>query len=266
MAATGQVAAVEMDFRVPDRVLTPPEPVVEDEETPDDRTLLSTPFPSTDLKPADPLAAIRQVPDRNKIVSTIGLQHLRALATASTEIRTRAESVRTASAAVENRLDLQVAEYARQLKLLRDSSEIIQTIVSDTKSNAEKIESMSEAQAALVERLDAVLNAMLAEYRPQIGEVERKWFDELERVRQTVSGGRRAPGLAHRAKVLKERLEVVRSQAKTAESNGAAAEEYGRRQLRPLQAALGARSDELARMLRKMESLSVKVEDGVVEE
>lgn len=248
-----------MDFRVPDRATTPPVAPTKEEDN-DAQSLLSKPFPVTALKTVDASAAIRKLPDGRKTIEAIGPDHLRALATASTEIRARAESLRVASALVERRLDLQVAEYSRQLKLLREAAATTDDIRTRAKSTAERAESMAAAQTTLVERLDSVLNAMLAEYRPQIGEVERKWFDELERVRQRVAGARRMPGLAHRAKILQEQLDVVRPLART--DADVAAEEYGQKQLRPLQAALGARSEELARMLRKMEALDFKVEEG----
>lgn len=254
VSSSGQIAAVEMDFRDPDRELPPPPTP---EQVADVQSILSAPFPSTTLKPADASSAIRKLPDGRKALQTIGAEHLRALATASSEIRARAESVRAASKALEHRLDSQVAEYDRQLDLVRDAAAAIPELRSRTGSTEERTRTMAAAQTVLVERLDAVLNALLAEYRPQIGEVERKWFDELERIQQRVQGAKRVPGMGHRAQVLKEQLDVVRPLAKTVEDAGG---EYGTRQLRPLQAALGARSDELARMMRKMDALSVKVD------
>lgn len=173
--------------------------------------------------------------------------------------------MRTASAVVERRVDLQVAEYARQLSVLRDAAARVKATRETATASTERYEQMVVEQVALADRLDAVLSAMLAEYRPQIGQVERKWFDELDRLRQRVSGGaavRRNQTLTHRAQVLKEQLGVVRPLAEAAQKEEGVSESqaYGQKQLRPLEQALSSRGDELARMVRKLESLSFKVD------
>lgn len=258
LAAGGQLVAVEMDMRVADR---DPLPVPEAEEPKkaeeDSHQLLTKPFsPKLEEQPSNPLGAVRKLPDSNKKLDTIGPEHLRALADAAAQINARAEAVRNASARVELRVDLQVQEYTRQLKLLRETSSALGAIQDATDAQAERTEALVEAQSSLAARLDAVLNAMLAEYRPQIGEVERKWFDELERIKAKI-GGRK--GIAHRSRILQEQLDVVRPLAQRSRQEHEAA--YGSRQLRPLQQALGERSDELARLMRRLDALSVKVDD-----
>ncbi|KAL1408218.1 hypothetical protein Q8F55_005024 [Vanrija albida] len=279
LASSGQLATVELDFRVQDRGDGAPPAEVVDEPTPADvpdaQSLLVKPFDTKAIiasvrspaQPFNPRAAVRKLPDSGKQLATIGPDHLRALADASSQVRAQAEAVRTASAAVERRVDLQVAEFARQLSVLRDAAARAKAARDTATASAERYEQMVVEQVALADRLDAILSAMLAEYRPQIGQVERKWFDELDRLRQRVNGGaavRRNQTLLHRAQVLKEQLGVVRPLAEAAQKDEGASEShaYGHKQLRPLEQALGSRADELARMMRKLESLNIKVESA----
>lgn len=267
LAQSGQLAAVEMDVRVPDRGLTAPSESTPAPE-PHSQSLLSKPFDATlPAEPFNPKAAIRKVPDSHKPLEAITPAHLRALGDAASQVRARADAISSASARVEARLDLQVAEHARQLQLLRATARSVSSLGSAAEKNAERAEEVLAAQAGLGERLDAVLTALMAEHRPQIGEVERRWFDELERVRARVAGARGQAGFAQRAQVLKEQLGVVRPLVKERAEGGEGGEGEapGARQLRPLQAALSSRGDELARLMRKMEALGLKV-DSVAED
>lgn len=242
-------------MRVADRDPLPvPEPEAPKKE--ESHQLLTKAFnPALDGKPSNPLAAIRKLPDSGKELKEIGPQHLRALADAAAQVNARAEAIRSASAKVEARVELQAQEYARQLALLRESQSALESIQDSSDAQVERTARLVDAQASLSARLDAVLNAMLAEYRPQIGEVERKWFDELERIKARIAGRK---GIAHRAKILHEQLDVVRPMAQRRKEQHEAA--YGHRQLRPLEQAIGERSDELARIMRRMDALSVRVE------
>jgi nucleoporin NUP82 len=273
LANTGQLAVVEMDFRVQDRgVAIAPEPAVPDDESQPltktfdyDAILRSIREPKT---PFNPLAAVRKLPDSNKPITSLRPEHLRALAEAAAQMHARTEAIRSASTATEHQADLALAESTRQLRRLREAANGMEAVRARAAANADRTAAMAAKQASLSTRLDAVLNALLAEYRPEIGAVERKWFDELERLRARVHGSnaRRASaqGLVHKAQVLREQLAVVRPLAKDlkAETEG----QYGTKQLRPLRAALDERSDELSRMMRKMEALAVRVGDEEGEE
>lgn len=277
-----------MDFRVQDRGTSapPPEPeevkAAEPREEADSQSLLGKPFDLKALQseisasPAvfNPRAAVRKVAGANKPLATVGPEELRALAEAASQVHARAAAVRKAAGATERRTDLAAAEYQRQLKVLGDAAARTADVRTQAAHNTARIQGMAEEQAALGRRLDAVLTAMMAQYRPQIGQVERKWFDELERIRQRVDGGaavRTRSALAHRAQVLSEQLDIVRPQAEArlkAEQAGAGGDAdapgatYGAKQLRPLQNALSERSDELARLMRKLETLTVRVDEA----
>jgi nucleoporin NUP82 len=275
LATTGQLGAVELDFRVQDTGLAVQSTPIEETEA-DTQSLLSSPFDVDALlanieKTAfNPRAAVRKLPDAGKPLTTIGPEHVRALAEVSDQVGARALAIGKASADTEARLDLALTEYRRQLGVLRAASQGITDVRSRAAANAERTASMAAAQAALGARLDAVLAALLAEYRPEIGAVERAWFDELERLRARIQGsgglGRRpAPGMAQRSQVLREQLAVVTPLAKGL-NKGDEDGQYGNRQLKPLRAALDGRSDELARMMRRVEALSIRVGEEDVED
>ncbi|KAK8849523.1 hypothetical protein IAR55_004857 [Kwoniella newhampshirensis] len=283
MASSGQLAFVEMDLRIADSAVIPPtsaslaeSPTSKQTKEPDSQSLLvAKPFDPDRLvasirrpdPPYNPFAVLKQrIPDYNKPVSSISPEHLRVLGEISSQVQKRTEAVRNASETVENRLDLQIQELQRQIKLLRECQEDIQQLrQSRTLSRAEE---MLRKQDDLSDQLDGVLSSMTAEYKPQVGEVERKWFEELERLRMRVRGGGvvRGKGLATRAQILNEQLAAVKKVLSEARStrkeppSSPAPSTYGSKQLKPLEAALSARSEELRRLIRRMEMLDMRLE------
>ena len=221
LASSYQLAAVELDFRMADSAADSPfSPTKEEQkaaiseaaEADAHSLLLAKPLDfealvQSILRPEqtyDPQALVRKLPTPTKPLQSTSPDLLRVLGEITSLVQGRAQAIRAASQAVENRLDLEVQEFRRQLKLLNDcSSRISDLRRSETRARAERL---MESQTVLGERLDKVLVAMAAEYRPQIGEVERKWFDELERLRIRVKGGG-----SQRGKALSSRTQVVSS-------------------------------------------------------
>ncbi|WVQ96138.1 hypothetical protein IAU59_003240 [Kwoniella sp. CBS 9459] len=288
LASTGQLACVEMDLHIADSsaILPPPSAQqsvqsIESPDAPDSRSLLlakpldidklinSIRQPST---PYNPYAILKRVPDAGKPTTTITPEHLRALGEISSQVQNRAQAIRPASETIEKRLDLEVQELQRQIRLLRECQSKVQAL-----KNHEAIaraESLLENQDKLAKRLDEVLRDMTEGFRPEIGDSERKWFDELERLRTRIRGGggvvSKGKALATKAQVLKEQLAALRPilaqqqqeedlASKTA-STATSGHQYGSRQLKPLEAALGARSEELRRLIRRMEMLDMRVD------
>ncbi|WWD20148.1 hypothetical protein CI109_104624 [Kwoniella shandongensis] len=282
LASSGQVAFVEMDLRIADSGVVPPSatssaqsaPTHSDQSDPQS-LLLAKPFDADRLiasirqpnPPYNPSSILKQrLPDYNKPTSSITPEHLRVLGEISSQVQNRSEAIRNASQTIENRLDMQVKELQRQIKLLRECQASIEQL-KETKTLS-RAEDLTSKQENIAERLDGVLGSMAAEYKPQVGEVERKWFEELERLKMRVRGGGvvRGKALASRAQVLKEQLAAIKpilleSQKATRDTPSSPAQTtYGSKQLKPLEAALGVRSEELRRLIRRMEMLDVKVE------
>lgn len=218
LASTHQLAAVELEFRVPEAPSLSAQSLVRslkgavaEEERDIQSLLLASPLDIDELitsirrsKDTDYHAHIRKLPEHMNPLQTISASHLRVLGEVTSQIQARIQAIRAASQAIENRLDLEVQEFQRQLQLLKDCSNRTSELKqSQTKARAQE---MVETQGRLAERLDKVLTAMSAEYRPQIGEMEKKWFDELERLRARIRGGgtQRAKGLAGRVNLVSD--------------------------------------------------------------
>ena len=119
-------------------------------------------------------------------ISALSANALRGLANIITRIQSQIQAIRTASKAIENHLDLCAKEFHRQIRAVKQCQTGIQGL-RDNKAPV-KIFRMLERQEKLAERLDKVLGAMSSEYQPELAEVERKWLDELERLKEKVEG------------------------------------------------------------------------------
>nr|XP_018260420.1 uncharacterized protein I303_07339 [Kwoniella dejecticola CBS 10117]OBR82578.1 hypothetical protein I303_07339 [Kwoniella dejecticola CBS 10117] len=287
LASSGQAAFVELDIRISDSsALLPASSSTKEAsvklDEPDARSLLivkpldfdkltsSVRNPSS---PYNPLATLRQkIPDSAKVITEVKPDHLRVLGEISSQVRNRTQAIRSGSQAVENRLDLQVKELQRQIKLLRDC----QNQIADLKKNVaiNRAEELLAKQQDLGSKLDGVVQKLSEEFRPDIGDSERKWFDELERLKIRVRGGSGIVGISSnkgkalitRTQVLREQLDAIKpilAQSQTRQEDVQdmnTSQKYGSKQLKPLEAALGARSEELRRLMRRMEMLDLRVE------
>ena len=216
LASSHQLAAVEMDFRIANSAtelpLSPVKVAKEltiEEERHGQSLLLAKPLDIGRLvtsirHPGDynPRALARKHSEHSKPIQTVSPGHLRVLGEMTSQVQARTQAIRAASQAIESRLDLQVREFQRQLRLVKEcSSRIAELKNGSMRIHAEKL---LDDQSQLGDRLDRVLVAMSGEYKPQIGEAERRWFDELERLKARIRGG--GPG---RGKGLVGRVHVV---------------------------------------------------------
>ncbi|WRT69531.1 uncharacterized protein IL334_006518 [Kwoniella shivajii] len=279
LAASGQVASVELDLKVADV------PAITSGATTTDRTttavdpdsqslLLAKPldfdkFVQSIRKPAtpfNPMGVLRQrIPDSSKPASTINPEHLRVLGEISSQFTNRTQAIRSASQSIENRLDLEVQELQRQIKLLRDCQDKVASLKKNIAIS--RAEELLDKQDRLASRLDGIVVKLSEEFRPEVGEMERKWFDELERLKVRVRGGgvvSKGRALTTKTQILKEQLAAVKpvlleSQTRQEEEEPQS-KMYGSKQLKPLEAALSARSEELRRLIRRMEMLDMRVD------
>ncbi|KAK4686952.1 nucleoporin NUP82, partial [Tremellales sp. Uapishka_1] len=264
LASTNQLAAVELDFRMvksSDPASFGPETDTEDADAiHDEQSLLSQPVDfDVSSEPFNPKLAIRGTD--SKPLSTITPAHLRTVGELVSLFHQRISSIRKSSQLVQHRLDIQISEYQRQVKMLTESSRKIRDVRDVNRDTTDRAERLLDEQEKLMGRLERVIAVMTAEYKPEVGPVERRWFEELERLKLRVAGGKRS--MMSRAAVLKEQLDVVRPYvgegiAEVDEGAG----NYGSKQLRPLEMALSARSTEIKRLMGKMEALNIKVESA----
>ena len=211
ISSSHQVSAIELEYRMidsPNRTLMSPELTSRpshEEDVREAQNLLLAERIDLDRLIASVRAAgnhsesgklTHKLPEHSRPIQTVSPDHLRVLGEITSQIQKQTQAVRAASQDIEHRLDLEIEEFQRQLRLLQECSHHIAEIKkSRTRGRAEKL---AEAQAKLGQRMDRILAAMSAEYKPEIGELERKWFDELERLKGRIRGGgsQRGRGLA----------------------------------------------------------------------
>lgn len=196
LTASQQLASSELDFRANEHttaVITSSNNAPSSQSSTDDRsflakqpdisTLIDGTLSYTKYNPPN----IRGNKDLRGPVDNITAAHLKLLGEVTTDIRKRTEAIRAASQKVENRLDLQVREYQRQIKLLKTTRGEMKGLAGD--DGSERVAAIASKQRELGERLDRVLSSAMASHKgPDVSESERKWFDELERLHGKVGG------------------------------------------------------------------------------
>jgi nucleoporin NUP82 len=196
LTATQQLATPELDFRVSGHTTLAPtsqNPDPASQSSTDDRsylakqpdlsTLIQGTITYTKYTPPN----IRANKDIRGPIETITAAHLKLLGEVTTEIRKRTEAIRAASQKVENRLDLQVREYQRQIKLLKSTRGEMKGLSAD--DGSERVSAIAQKQRELGDRLDRVLSSAMASHKgPDVSESERKWFEELEKLHTQMGG------------------------------------------------------------------------------
>ncbi|OCF77935.1 hypothetical protein I204_01939 [Kwoniella mangroviensis CBS 8886] len=285
LAPSGQAAFVELDLRVTDSssIIPPPTNHSENQkqsDEPDSQSLLlvkpldfdklinSIRTPNT---PYNPSQLLRQrISGSSKPTTNITPDHLRALGEISSQVRQRTQAIRSGSQSIENRLDLQVKELQRQIKLLKDSQAKISNLKKNT--SISRAEGLLAKQEQLGNKLDGLVGRLTEEFKPELGEQEKRWFEELDRLKVRVRGGSgvvsKGKSLNTKSQILKEQLSAIKPllaelqlhQKEDESTQQLPNQNYGSKQLKPLEAALSARSEELRRLIRRMEMLDTRVE------
>ncbi|GAA6047947.1 hypothetical protein JCM3770_006438 [Rhodotorula araucariae] len=221
-----QLVGIELALRVdpsasePDLAVTAPSAVPPRE--PAYLTLLDPPFAVPALLARSGPPAIPRLP-ATKTELRVTPDTLRALGTHVSSVQTAVRDLVSAADAVQARLELQMQELARQVDKLREldarRAELGRSIAPGAAGGtidggiAARVRSAEDAQRALLARTDAVLQRLMESHQPQVSAFERKWFDELERVREQVNGaadGGDGGGLALRAQRLQAQLDLLR--------------------------------------------------------
>ncbi|WVR08211.1 hypothetical protein IAU60_005258 [Kwoniella sp. DSM 27419] len=285
LASSGQLAFVETNLRVAETSTVLPSETGGQSKSAKSEvanpSLLAKPLDFTGListlrEPStayNPLSTLRKgIPEANKPVEKVTTDHLRVLGEIAKQIQPRSQAVRSASRAIEGRLDLEVQELQRQIRMLRECQTKI-AMLKKTEAS-ERAKRLLEKQQDLTGRLDGMLRRVDRGPGPEVSQAEKQWFDEVERLGIKVWGGgdvQKGKDLTTRTHDLREELEalkpIVSERQKERDQEIAAASASLRqshatkhKQLKPLEAALGARSEELRRLQMRMEMLEVKVD------
>jgi nucleoporin NUP82 len=279
LTASQQLASSELDFRANEHTIAAIVPKNNDSSAqpssdersflakqPDISTLIDGTISYTKYTPPN----IRGNKDLRGPVENITAAHLKLLGEVTVDIRKRTEAIRAASQKVENRLDLQVREYQRQIKLLKSTRGEMKGLSRD--DGSERVAAIATKQRELGERLDRVLSSAMASHKgPDVSESERKWFDELEKLHGKVgslstrfSQVSNFPSTSIKSDVqMSQQVEKAKSGPRSAPKPVEPLKSEA--DIKPIKTQVEAESEEIRKMLRKMDRLSVRVEAAMIE-
>lgn len=193
LASTGQVAYIELDIRFGDPIALLPNSTRaasgSGTELKDAQSLLDNVFEVESLVSSVKTgtgALRRQIPDYSMPLTVINSDHLSALQDVSSHVHAQAQRIRTASQTVENRLDLQTQELQRHARQLAECRQDVSSL--QKSETLGRIESLIRRQEGIQKRVEKMLGDMALEYKPYVGDGERKWFKELEEMEMKLSG------------------------------------------------------------------------------
>ena len=137
---------------------------------------------------------------QGKPIQTVNADQLRKVADVIKVLQERAQAIRSASGALENHLDLCIQESQRQIRALKECRDNIDAM-RDSKSGP-RVVRLLDKQVVTAKKLDQVVESMVEKFKPEVGDAEQKWFDELGRLSAKVRHGQssmvnRASSVSH---------------------------------------------------------------------
>ncbi|EGO27441.1 hypothetical protein SERLADRAFT_446672 [Serpula lacrymans var. lacrymans S7.9] len=143
---------------------------------------------------------------QSKAEFTLTPDTLRYLGTTVANFTSQIHDTLLAYKAVDLRLALQKQEYSRQQDKCREMVGLINDLQSSRHDVARaQIERIRATHKVLLTRLDRILQSMMQQASPELSEYEKKWFEELRRMKMELAGeGRYDEGsLAARTSLLR---------------------------------------------------------------
>lgn len=304
LTAQNQLASTELDFRAVGPSMPMTSQQKPDAEVPaslDNRSLLSKALDITALisditqpKEYNPHALVRSRPDSRRQLTEINASQLKLLGDITSQIRKRTEAIRAASQTIEHRLDLQVKEYQRQLRVLKSArSEMKQ--VTGAKSSEERVDKIASRQRSLADRLDKVVGRAMASHSgPDLSDSERKYLQELQKMKDNMAGlsrqfheVRQSPshylpplpssdsihtlllesvGAKADFSQVQQQVRKVRNQVENPQNAAAPPrDDTETTDVKRMRAQVDAEAEEIRRLVRKMDRFSVRVEAAMIE-
>ncbi|KTW28403.1 hypothetical protein T552_01665 [Pneumocystis carinii B80] len=128
------------------------------------------------------------IPDefQNKLV--VSQEFLRFLGKVTLETRKNTEKLHNLVVSMYRRLELQGREFMRQLEKLYVLKNKVDSIVS--KNSSERLKDAINNQKNLQKRADQILQKLIKSHSPTLSDNEKKWFDELKRIKMKTYGSR----------------------------------------------------------------------------
>ena len=114
---------------------------------------------------------------------------LRYIGQAVDQFKNKIREVELAARAVDMRCTLQKDEFARQQAKALEALARIEKLKGERQDETRsKLEKVRENQRALMTRVDRILGVMMRNASPEVSEHERRWFEELKRMKEEVVG------------------------------------------------------------------------------
>jgi nucleoporin NUP82 len=117
---------------------------------------------------------------------------LRYIGTTVAEISSQIHEIQLGYRAAETRAMLQRQELARVSAKCREMQAIVERLKGPGRVASEaRWERIQNEQKALLRRQDRMLQALMEKASPKLSEHETKWFEELKRMKEEISGAGR---------------------------------------------------------------------------
>ncbi|EPQ59331.1 hypothetical protein GLOTRDRAFT_55221 [Gloeophyllum trabeum ATCC 11539] len=152
--------------------------------------------------PSSPHLAL---PSEQKSEFMITPDSLRYLGTTVERFMAQIREVKLAQKCAESRHVLQIQEYQRQQEKLQELGNLVDKLKGARHAAViDKVKALQATQKTLFTRLDRTLQAMMQKVSPELSQHERKWFEELKRMKEEVVGASRydEESLSQRIKML----------------------------------------------------------------
>jgi nucleoporin NUP82 len=117
---------------------------------------------------------------------------LRYIGTTVAELSSQIHEIQLAVRAAETRSMLQRQELARVFAKCREMQAAVERLKGPQRIASEaRWETIQTEQKVLLRRLDRMLQALMEKASPELSEHETKWFEELKRMKEEISGSGR---------------------------------------------------------------------------
>lgn len=136
---------------------------------------------------------------------------LRYLATIVQNLINQIHEIMLAHYSIEHRAELQVQEFQRQQATSQEITNLVAALLTIRHKNlTDRMKGAMDKQKMLAVRSDRILQALVDKASPELSEHEKKWFDELKRMKDEVAGaGRHDEGsLAARTRLVRSHLSL----------------------------------------------------------
>ncbi|ORX37896.1 hypothetical protein BD324DRAFT_578902 [Kockovaella imperatae] len=258
MTASGKAVAIDMDQNIAIQQDEIPAHHSTESESIDlvDASLLQETFEFDRLRQSIPsthegLASTAKSIFPNKAEQTASASQLQRAGAMMAKLQEQTRALQVASQALEERFDLCVKESLRQLQQLKNCRDDVEKL-KDSKASP-RVVKMLDTQSDLSTRLEKVLRSLADEQRATSLEGDRQWAEGLISIKARL--GTAEDGLEDRFDKLRDEFRRVKAELDVTSSPPKDSEDAEK-----LDIDIKQTSEEIRRLMRKMEGLSLRVQ------